>query len=632
MIFLRSVFRKRIVPLGILITILLFVGGCATPVGVRAIDPKQVQRNITRSILSSDLPSAPTMYIINRADLYERFSDQPEEVLEILHKGLPTASESDRLFALAELSYAYASEGGPKSYYYAAAIYAYAFLFPDNPADVPLSSDPRVRIALDLYNLSLSTAFLIGETTGSDITDGQFALPFGKLIVTINPEEFEWGAFRLANFVRASAYDIRGLRNRYRWPGIGAPLIATAKPMQGKTVLEYERIPPNLKMPVTAFLRIHNAGDVLTTDRVTGVLELYTPVEATQVDIHGRSIPLEYELSSALAYTLEGSRAYSLELEGLLSGDLILVKDKARYSDNIFFMAPYRRGLIPVVFVHGTASSPVRWAEMVNELSNDPQLWNSYQFWLFTYNTGNPVVYSAGILNEGLRNIVHQLDPQGKDPTLQEIVVIGHSQGGLLTKLCAVESGDIFWNNVSQMPFDELQVSPEAGEILRRSLFFEPVPAVKRVVFLSTPHGGSYLVGGWVSRLLRKFISLPRQLVDITKEVLTKNPQLEAMHSLDNIPRSTDDMDPDGYFVKAISDMPIAPDIKAHSIIAVANADDPREEWTDGVVQYKSAHLEGVASELIVHSGHSTQDHPATIEEVRRILLEHLVAFKTGSQ
>jgi hypothetical protein len=64
--------------------------------------------------------------------------------------------------------------------------------------------------------------------------------------------------------------------------------------------------------------------------------------------------------------------------------------------------------------------------------------------------------------------------------------------------------------------------------------------------------------------------------------------------------------------------------VDAHSIIAVKNPDAPKEKWNDGVVEYKSAHIEGVVSELIVNSGHSTQDEPATIEEVRRILIEHL--------
>ena len=41
-------------------------------------------------------------------------------------------------------------------------------------------------------------------------------------------------------------------------------------------------------------------------------------------------------------------------------------------------------------------------------------------------------------------------------------------------------------------------------------------------------------------------------------------------------------------------------------------------------MKYESAHLEGVASEKIVRSEHSTQSIPATILEVRRILYEHL--------
>lgn len=627
----RFYILKRAIVLGMALA-LLMLSGCATPVGVRLIDPKQIQRNLTASILSSDQLSAPTMYILNRADLGERFEDQPEEVLAILHKGLPTASESDRLFALAELSYAHASEGGPKSYYLAAAVYAYAFLFPDDPSEDPLPSDPRERIALDIYNLSLAAALSTDDAGDTEVGEGKFSLPFGELVAKIDAAEFKWGSFRLTHFVRACAFDVRGLRNRYRWPGIGAPLIATTQPLEGVAAPEYARIPPNLKMPVTAFLRLENAGEVFKTERIRGRLELYTPVEATTLNIRDRSVPLEYDLSSALAYTLEGSRAYSLELEGLLSGDLILLKDKARYRDNLFLTAPYRPGLIPVVFVHGTASSPVRWAEMFNELSNDPQLWKSYQFWLFTYNTGNPVVYSAGILNEGLRNIVQELDPRGSDPALQDMVLIGHSQGGLLVKLSTVDSGSAFWNNTFRMPFQELEASPEAKEILRRSLFFKPVPGVKRVIFLATPHRGSYLVGGWVSRLLRKFISLPSQVVNTAKEVVIRNPKVEAMHSMDDIPRSTDDMDPESAFVKAYSSLQVGTGISAHSIIAVNNADDPKTEWTDGVVQYSSAHLEGVASELVVHSGHSTQDIPATIEEVRRILLEHLAASTERTQ
>jgi len=148
------------------------------------------------------------------------------------------------------------------------------------------------------------------------------------------------------------------------------------------------------------------------------------------VNVGDRKAPLEYRPTVALAYTLEGSQVYDLELKGLLSGNIALFRQSARFKDNVFLMSPYRPGRIPVVFVHGTASSPARWAQMLNEILNDPELRDQYQMWLFTYNTGNPILYSGGILAAGLRNVVRELDPEGKDEALRKMVVIGHSQGG----------------------------------------------------------------------------------------------------------------------------------------------------------------------------------------------------------
>ena len=426
------------------------------------------------------------------------------------------------------------------------------------------------------------------------------------------------------DFVQAAELDVRGLRNRYRWPGIGAPLAADSKPVEDITIPAFSKIPLGMKVPVTAFLRLENVAEGLKTGKVRGNLELYTTAKATTVTIDGRTVPIEYEMSSALAYTLEGSRIYELEFRGLFSGDFFIIKDRARYRDDLFFVEPYRPGLIPVIFVHGTASSPARWAEMFNELSNDRDLWGNYQFWLFTYNTGNPITYSAGLLAEGLRKTVEELDPKGQDPALRKMVVIGHSQGGLLAKLTAVNSDTAFWDTATLGPLENLNASPEKKEILRRSVFFTPVSSVKRVIFLATPHGGSSMAGGWIGRLTSRFISLSFRLVDAMKEVITLNPQIRALRSLTDIPKSTDNMDPESPFIKSLSLMPLAPDVTAHSIIAVRNPEDPKDEWTDGVVNYRSAHIDGVASEHVVHSGHSTQDHPQTIEEVRRILLEHL--------
>jgi hypothetical protein len=259
---------------------------------------------------------------------------------------------------------------------------------------------------------------------------------------------------------------------------------------------------------------------------------------------------------------------------------------------------------------------------MVNELEADPRLWSRYQIWLFIYNTGNPVGYSAGLLRSALGNAVRDLDPAGADPALRQMVVIGHSQGGLLAKLTAVDSGTRFWDDFVRVPIDELDVSDSTRETLRRSSFFTPLPFVKRVVFICTPHGGSYLASMTFARLVSDLVRLPTNLVALSVELATIDRSALVVRQLGRLPTSIDNMTPGNPFIKTLAALPVAEGVASHSIIAVKD-DGPLEHESDGVVRYTSAHVSGVESEKIVRSGHSAQGAPATIEEVRRILLEH---------
>ena len=609
----------------LLLTVAILLQGCATPVGVRYLDLKEANRKLTESVLSDDQLSAPTMQILNRSGLAKKFQSEPAEVIAALNKGIPTAHEADRLFALAELSFLHATKSGDRPYFLSAAVYAYAFLFPQDAGSIPDAFDPRLRTAVNIYNQGIAEGFTDNESKEVLLEAGTYKLPSGELVVRIGPNELRWGPFRMDNFVAASHLGVRGLYNDYRWPGIGSALVASLKHVQGEQEAAFTRIPPRLKMAATAFLKLENVEAGLRDGRVEGNLALYTTLENTSVSVGGRTVPLEFGLTSALAYTLEGSQAYALELKGLLSGDLELFKSTAGFKDNVLLMAPYRPGRIPLVLVHGTASSPLRWAQMLNEILNDRQLWNRYQVWLFTYNTGNPVLYSGGILTQGLRSVVQELDPEGKDDALRKMVVIGHSQGGLLTKLTAIDSGDRFWERVFNVPVDQIDLSSDTRELFRRSLYYKPLPFVHRVVFISTPHRGSHLSKGYITDLLRRLISLPFTLLSPLQEVFQRSPEAVTARAMTaEIPRSTDNMNPDSEFIKTFASIPIAPGIIAHSIIAVDNPEDPKEEWDDGVVAYSSAHIDGVASELIVHSGHSAQESPLAIEGVRRILVENL--------
>jgi pimeloyl-ACP methyl ester carboxylesterase len=217
---------------------------------------------------------------------------------------------------------------------------------------------------------------------------------------------------------------------------------------------------------------------------------------------------------------------------------------------------------------------------------------------------------------------VARADPEGNNPCLRDIVVLGHSQGGLLTKMTAIDSGDTFWRGISRKPFDEVKLDPDDKELIGNVAFVTPLPFVRRVIFLATPHRGSYLAGPQiVQRLAQRLVRLPADVVRVGADLATLNPT-GAMAS-GRVATSIDNMSPGHPFIKALASIPVTPGVPAHSIISV-DGDDPLDQASDGVVKFKSAHIAGVESELIVQSPHSgMQDKAETIEEVRRILLEH---------
>ena len=221
-------------------------------------------------------------------------------------------------------------------------------------------------------------------------------------------------------------------------------------------------------------------------------------------------------------------------------------------------------------------------------------------------------------------NQVWALDPDGKDPALRHMVVIGHSQGGLLAKLTATDTGDKLWQLASKTNIDELQIDVPMRELLRSNFFFKPLPCVSRVVFIATPHRGSYQNTKFVQRFLNRFIEFPSDLRDASANLLKLKDTIELPAAVRNgVPSSLAGMDTDNPFMLTLADIPVAPGIKCNSIIAIQGTDQP-PKGSDGVVEYTSAHVDYAESEFIVRSGHSCQDNPLTIEEVRRILLENL--------
>jgi len=603
----------------------LTIAGCATssPVGVTREDPRVVQRELTESALTGRAPSARTRELLTRLGLRDSCERDPEATLAVLGRGLEPAGDADRLFALAELSFLRERQTRRPEHALAAAVYAYAFLFAREGA--PLDPfDPRVQIARHLYNRGLTRGLRAGSDGEVAIEARRHAAAFGTIDVRLDPDETRWVGWRLEHFVAAADLRVRGLENRYRHPGIGAPLSASlGEPVGERQPPGARFIPPRLKVPVTAFLRIEDVRAGLAAGHVTGRLELYSRDERPELTVEGETVPLERETSSSLAHMLEGSPIWSFRLAGFRVGDFL-----PEGGERLRMLSPYRRGRIPLVLVHGTFSSPATWAQLVNELDNDPVISSRYQPWLFVYPTGNPIAYSAGVLVETLRDAVRELDPEGADPALSQMVIVGHSQGGLLARLAVVESGDVFWRNLSSRPFDEIDLLPESRAVLQRSLFFEPLPFVRRVIFVATPHRGSDLadqrLASWVSRLVKSPVTLTTLMVDLARH----GSDQVFLQRLQRLPTSLDNMSSRDPFLRSLSELPIAQGVSTHSIIAARGG--PGTDGGDGVVRLRSARLDGVESELVIDAGHSVHTHAEAIQEIRRILLLHAAGIDAG--
>ena len=261
----------------------------------------------------------------------------------------------------------------------------------------------------------------------------------------------------------------------------------------------------------------------------------------------------------------------------------------------------------------------------MNEIQGDPDLRDRYQPWLFMYPTGTPFPYSAAKLRSSLDELRSVVDPEHADRTLDRAVLVGHSMGGLISRLMISESGDRIWNLVGKRPFEELKASPERKEMLRNVFFFEPHPMITRAVFIATPHGGSELGDEFVGRLADRLIRMPSSLRSTYRALLLQNGRdFFTAEVRAGLPSSIDELRRNNRLLLAIASMTTRPGLEAHSVIGRKDPKDPIEQSTDGVVPYGSSHIDWAVSEKVVPGDHGCQDTPETIEELKRILTLHL--------
>ncbi len=293
-------------------------------------------------------------------------------------------------------------------------------------------------------------------------------------------------------------------------------------------------------------------------------------------------------------------------------------------NSRLITLENYQSGKIPVVFIHGLLATPHTWTEMTTTLKSDPQIADRYQIWVFQYSTGISYLQSASELREELKDIVLKLDPHGKDPALQNMVLIGHSMGGLLVKQLISTSGNTMWEALSDQPFEFVEAAPETKQQIRDAMFFEPLPFVSRAVFIATPHAGSNWVNRPIGSLGRRLIAFPKKIQGQYRELISKNSGLLKDRYMNSIPTSLDHLTPGDPIIVALEQLMISDRVPYHSIIGIKHSC-YGAELGDGVVEETSAHIPDAVSELLVPATHTTiQKSKEATNEVRNILYQHL--------
>lgn len=606
----------------------------------RAIEPisdRQWFELSQRSALNSNQLSEVSQLLLRRRDLVERYRKDPQSVINLLAGELCNDPSRTRVSLVAELCYDQASRNRRESeseaaagYYTAAMVYGYAYLFDAGLGEPPNIYDARFRLCCDLYNRSLAQLVEHFQREGRLWNgSGEVCCALGEVEWKLSDSALPWPAADFQQFLVAYRYRPVGLTNHYRLPGLGVPLIGLRPPppAEKKTAQDAFLPPRGAVYPVTGLARVN--GSLCDAAARAGKLEielaLCDALDVYEEPIAGRSVPLEIDVTTPLAYLMD--RAPHQGIRALF--------DTVKYAPQrgLYMLEPCQRGKIPVVFVHGLMSDPLTWVPMLNELLADVEMRRHFQFWFYFYPTGYPIAYSAALFRDELSEAVRFCDPEQDDPEFRNVVLIGHSMGGVISRLMVQSSGDHLWRAFAGVPFESLDLDADDRELLRKMAFFEPLPFVTRAVFIAAPHRGSKLADIDLARFASNLIKLPLDLtgmmVDSMAALVRIAPQSPSVQRfMKSNPTSIESLSPDSPVASTTDEMQFNPNVVYYSIIG-DRKEAGRIGGTDGIVPYSSAHLPGAASELVVHATHTQATKvPLAVREVRRVLIEHLKAVK----
>lgn len=609
---------------------LLLLSGCAG-VTVTSISPAKYLAERRGDVLTTGRLSESAQEVLRVAGIPD-CREQPIACRGTLQRS-DGLSEEQRLSALSELwleaalaaDQDLAPDEAALDAWLETARHAYAYLFFSARRPGQRAFEDRQTQVRDYYNYAVQQAVtrLFKTYRGASAPERRRAIATSGWRVESRAEDFQLpdNAPLPDELVAASSLRFTGLRNSYRRDGFGAELVAVMAPT-GKHVPEQPfdetRFPA-----ITALLRFpgDSLSDVLATRDAQ--LMLYDPYRSAQAPLGGESVPLAANFTAGYGLWLarSGFATQSLRtLFGLADG---LVRPR------IELMQPYDPKRRVIVMLHGLASSPEAWINVANEVLGDELLRRSYQIWQVYYPSNAPLALNRKAIHDALLQTLTHFDPSGQAQASRDMVLVGHSMGGVLARLLVSSSGDELWATLPALPASTAKrvEQQRVRERLAPYLAFEPLPQVTNAVFIAAPHQRTPFAGNRLARRIANLVTLPLAMLEQVGDVtgLFGRPGGEGVDAgTQRIPNSIDNLRDTDPFVQAAAKLPISPRVRYHSIIGQADAALPLADSSDGIVPYGSAHLAGAASERVLPSEHSVQEHPLAILEIRHILREQL--------
>src|SRR6476646_11212997 len=406
-----------------------------------------------------------------------------------------------------------------------------------------------------------------------------------------------WSPDYFTSFVPSAEIKEKLIKKGNYQEGVGGSLVGVRTATPPENFAAHKGIPA----AVTATLEFKKNDATLALRR---------PFKQPTAVVQGKIRPLAADFSAPVGYYQPPPNLLFVSLMAMLRSSKYMEKT------GLYFLQPYDPDRIPLVFVHGLFSTPFDWVQTINGLQADPEIRKHYQFWVFGYPTGNPILYSALRLREELAK-VDKLYPNHRP-----YVVIGHSMGGMLTRMQVISVTKPMWEKGLGETAKTIFRENSSDSLVVRATTFQANPRIKRVVFICTPHRGSKMASSGLGRFGTSLIALPLNIASAMKDTLSSAELVQLNNG--RLPNSVSNLAPKAPYLTVLNRESIqAP---YNSIIGNRGKPGPLADSTDGVVPYWSSHLDGAQSECIVPGPHGSCELPQTIAELDRILRLHIGA------